>query len=112
MMQNFKHDLDPKMFDGKGMIAIRLRRFPNLYKTNLLVNIKGAHSLALTMKDCVQSQILDPFVSDHDCVYLSSLNCVGYLEHQDAIEYTQGPFKIWAPEKSLQLVSFEGKAAV
>ena len=53
------------MFDGKGIIVIKLRRFDNkascspesekLYKVNMLVNIKGAGKLRAKANDLAKA---------------------------------------------------------
>ena len=85
------------MFDGKGIIVIKLRRFDNkascspesekLYKVNMLVNIKGAETLAAELRSAVQKDIIDPYFDQVDqekqpglSMYLNNVNCIGYRE--------------------------------
>ena len=90
------------MFDGKGVILVRLRRFPQIteeiiknfnstpfeYKTNMLVNIKGAKSLAFSLLESINSDLIDPFFTTESSdknlgFYVQNINCIGYDEFDE-----------------------------
>lgn len=104
------------LLERKGIIVVRLRRFPGaidlkelsdasceyryLFRTKLLVTIKGAESLARSLREAVQDDIIRKFVTevpeDIDAqqedalaspdpgfgIYVSNITCTGYKEEE------------------------------
>ena len=90
------------MFDGKGLILVRLRRFPQItddslqnpdcitfqYKTNMLVNIKGAYSLAVSLLTAITTSFISEYFTTEEYenslgFYVQNINCIGYDEFSE-----------------------------